>query len=166
MAPPPHIHTRPTVALAALGCAVVLAACGSSSKPRTPAADDHAVGVKFATCMRSHGVPSFPDPEANAGIQIPVGLEQNPSPAFTSAQKACQDLVPPAGGPPVASASHRAAAFKFAQCVREHGIPNYPDPTYQSGTRVIPPPPLSLSQFNQLIASPAFQNASKACQSP
>lgn len=161
----PTVHARRPVALAALGCAVVLAACGSSSKPGTAAANDHALGVKFATCIRSHGVPSFPDPEPNSGIQIPISFEQQPSPAFTSAQKTCQYLVPRGGGPPVASSSQKAAALKFAQCVREHHVPNYPDPTYKNGHLVIPPPPLTLSQFNQLIASPAFTTASKACQS-
>jgi hypothetical protein len=161
MALTPTTHTRRTVALVALGCAVVLAACGSSSKPPTATSNDHALGVKFADCMRDHGVPSFPDPETSAGIQIPVALAKNPSPAFTSAMRACKYLVPADTAPPVASASQKAAAVKLAQCMREHGVPNYPDPTYQDGHLV--PPSIADPGINP--ASPAFSSASKACQS-
>jgi hypothetical protein len=57
------------------------------------ASNAHAVGVKFATCMRDHGVANFPDPEADSGVQIPVSLAKNPSPAFASAMHACKYLV-------------------------------------------------------------------------
>ncbi len=148
-----------SVALVAVGCVVTLAACGSSNKPHAAAANDHALGVKFATCMRTHGVPSFPDPESSAGIQIPVSLAQNPSPAFKSAMHACKYLMPAGGSPPVPSASQRAAAVKLAECMREHGVPNYPDPTYQEGHLV--PPSIADPTINP--ASPAFGAASKEC---
>ena len=87
--------TTGTVTLTALGCAVALAACGSSghagSGPRANA------GLKFAACMRSHGVPNFPDPSGGGGIQIPVGSGINPrSPAFQSAQRSCASCCPAA----------------------------------------------------------------------
>ena len=141
----------------------LIAGCGSSSKPPAAASNDHALGVKFATCMRDHGVPSFPDPETSAGIQIPISLAKNPSPAFKSAMQACKYLMVAEGGsPPVVSASQKAAAVKLAQCMREHGVPNYPDPTYQDGQEV--PPSIANPAINP--ASPAFSAASKACQSP
>ena len=43
------------------------------------------------------------------------------------------------GSPPVASASQKAAAVKLAQCMRKHGVPNYPDPTYTKTGVEIPP---------------------------
>ena len=149
------------VAIAGCGCALVLAACGSSSTPHAAASNDHAVGVKFATCMRDHGVPNFPDPEADSGVQIPVSLAKNPSPAFTSAMYACKYLIPANTQPPVASASQKAAALKLAQCMRKHGVPNYPDPTYKDGHEI--PPYIADSGINP--ASPAFGAASKTCQS-
>lgn len=150
------------VALAAAGCALLLAACGSSSKPPAAADNHHAIGVKFANCMRDHGVPNFPDPETSAGIQIPVSLAKNPSPAFKSAMKACEYLMPVDTAPPAVSASQKAAAVKLAQCMREHGVPNYPDPTYQDGHEI--PPSIANPAINP--ASPAFGAASKTCQSP
>jgi hypothetical protein len=112
--------------------------------------------------MRGHGVPSFPDPETTAGVQIPVSLAQNPSPAFKSAMQACDHLIPADTSPPVVSASQKAVAVEFAQCMREHGVPNYPDPTYRDGHEI--PPSIANPSIDP--ASPAFGAASKTCQSP
>jgi hypothetical protein len=52
--------------------------------------------LKFSKCMRSHGLPNFPDPKANKeGISISSahGLDPN-SPQFQAAQKDCRSLVP------------------------------------------------------------------------
>jgi hypothetical protein len=52
-----------------------------------------AAGLKFARCMRSHGVPSFPDPKVisssggNQQVELPGVNTQ--SPAFQAAAKAC-----------------------------------------------------------------------------
>jgi hypothetical protein len=162
-APTPNPHPRRPIALTAVGCALLLAACGSSSTPHQTASNGQALGVKFSTCMRDHGVPSFPDPEADAGgIQIPLSLTKNPSPAFKSAMQACKDLIQAGGSPPVVSARQKAAALKLAQCMREHGVPNYPDPTYQDGHEI--PPAIANPAINP--ASPAFGAASTACESP
>lgn len=129
---------------------------------RSAVSKGQALGIKFSTCIRHHGVPSFPDPEANAdGIQIPVSLAENPSPAFRSAMQACKYLMAAGGSPPVASASQKVAAVRLAQCMREHGVPNYPDPTYQDGQEI--PPSIADPAINP--ASPAFGAASKKCQS-
>jgi len=76
--------------------------------------------------------------------------------------QACKYLVPADTAPPLASAGQRAAALKLAQCMREHGVPNYPDPTYKDG-REIPP---SIADPAIDPASPAFSAASKTCRSP
>ena len=162
MAPTPNAHPRRSIGLAAAGCVLLLAACGSSSTPHPAGSNGQALGVKFSTCMRDHGIPSFPDPEADAGgIQIPVSLAENPSPAFKSAMQACNYLMPADGSPPVVSASEKAAAVKLAQCMRQHGVPNYPDPTYQDGHEI--PPSIANPAINP--DSPAFGAASKECQS-
>jgi hypothetical protein len=57
--------------------------------------------LKFAECMRSHGIAGFPDPFENShqiGLNLDgTGIDQS-SPRFTAAQKACQPLMP-GGGP-------------------------------------------------------------------
>ncbi len=52
------------------------------------------ITVKFSACMRSHGVPNFPDPtfiSGGQGITVRVGgAGINPrSPAFQQAEKIC-----------------------------------------------------------------------------
>jgi hypothetical protein len=118
-----------------LSCGLVIAACGSSSKSANdPGKGGYQQALAFSSCMRSHGVSSFLDPSTNGhGIQLKVGPGSpvNPSaPAFQAAQKACQHLMP-GGGPNSAhpSAADKAQMLKVSQCMRAHGIADFPDPT-------------------------------------
>jgi hypothetical protein len=111
----------------ALVCGLALAACGSSGNSSANASKANAA-VLFAQCMRSHGVSGFPDPNAQGG-GIAVSPSEVHSPAFQSAQHACQHLLPNKGAPPHMTASQRAAAVRFAECMRTHGAPSFPDPT-------------------------------------
>jgi hypothetical protein len=64
----------------------------------TPTAQEQAEqleeALKYAACIRSHGVPNFPDPKLHAGGGIEMG-EAPDSPQFKTAQKACGHLAPP-----------------------------------------------------------------------
>ena len=120
--------TTGIVTLTAVGCAVALAACGSSGHAGGSAPN---AGLKFAACMRSHGVSNFPDPSGGGGIQIPVGSGINPrSPAFQSARSSCANLLP-GGGPPRAAASEqdKLRMLAISRCMRKHGFSTFPDPT-------------------------------------
>jgi hypothetical protein len=129
------------VAAAAIAATTVIAACGSNS-PSSPGSggnptqaqiqqEQHDL-VRFAACMRSHGVPSIPDPTTSPR-QFKESLTTQ-SPAFRSAARTCQHLLP--GGRlrlRSQSAAHTqaqiAAALAFARCIRGHGFPTFPDPT-------------------------------------
>ena len=57
--------------------------------------------LRFVACMRSHGVPAFPDPIVTAqGIGFRLGRSgpRPNTPVFQAAQRACKKLMP--GGPP------------------------------------------------------------------
>ncbi|HYB27174.1 MAG TPA: hypothetical protein VEF89_11215 [Solirubrobacteraceae bacterium] len=111
--------------------------------------------------MRAHGLSGNPDPVAGHAMQFNLAPGLNPrSPAFESAQKACQSDIPrpPAGGGGV-PAGQQAAALAHAQCMRAHGVPNYPDPTYPNGRPTQEP----LSTYGIYTQSPAFLSAAKAC---
>jgi len=73
-----------------------LAPGGAPSQAASPQ-----TALKFARCMRSHGLPNFPDPKSlgrgNFNVQIPNGIDPN-SPQFEGAMKACQSLSPFPGG--------------------------------------------------------------------
>lgn len=163
-----------SIALAALSSAVMIAGCGSSSNAgRTAASSDGGQGIKFADCMRAHGVPNFPDPGSQGAVQITPSSGINPrSPAFQSAQSACSKLLP-GGGPGLhrpPSPQARKQMLAVSMCMRAHGVTGFPDPT--------PTPPPNIGGYSQVIgrggvfiavpetintASPAFTQAARAC---
>jgi hypothetical protein len=94
--------------------------------------------------MRSHGVPRYPDPAS--GGQLPKGDAQAfgvSDSTYQAAQRTCQHLLPTGGSfdqqarecieagdcPPALVQQMLTADRKFAQCMRSHGVPNWPDPT-------------------------------------
>jgi hypothetical protein len=90
----------------------------------------------FSECMRSHGVPNFPDPDSQGHIKITGGVSNGKtfgvdtnSPQFKAADRACRKLQPNGGKPSAAQqAKEQQAMLKFAQCMRSHGVPKFPDP--------------------------------------
>ena len=122
--------------------------------------------------MRSHGVSNFPDPGGGGGgFQIPTGSAK--SPAFQTAQKDCQGLLP---GGPVGGGNSEARKLRLvalAECMRRHGIASFPDPT--SSPPSGPPPggglafgsPGSFISVPQtMLDSPGFKQAASACGFP
>jgi hypothetical protein len=115
--------------------------------------------------MRSHGVTNFPDPVtgANGGAQIGItqgsGIDQN-SPQYQSAMHACQSLLPAGkvnGGS--VSPTVRTEYLRYAACMRSHGEPNYPDPTFNGNA-------VNLGNLSGIDTnSPQYQSASRACAS-
>jgi hypothetical protein len=90
--------------------------------------------LAFSQCMRSHGVPSFPDPQRFAGGNVKLTIHQlGPSRAALSA---CNHLLPTNGGSgsPETAQQERtrlADGLSFARCMRSHGVSRFPDPTVQ-----------------------------------
>ncbi len=125
---------RTVLTLVALAWAPALAGCGfSGSSSVSESTGSSGTALQFAECMRSHGVPQFPDPGESAAPAFGPGSALKSSPAFGSAVTKCNKLVP-GGGPsasaaPAPSASDVRAALVWAQCVRKHGEPNFPDPS-------------------------------------
>ena len=148
-----------------------LAACGSSSKnPTTASLADPLLAV--SECMRSHGVTDYPDPNAN-GINI-AGTGINPdSPAFKSAQASCSKLSPIRGIQRHASEQQIKHANQTAECMRTHGVTDFPDPIVTANPPTISPSDYSSAEYGNGIfmavpksineQSPAFEAAAKAC---
>ncbi|MGA2529464.1 MAG: hypothetical protein ABSG36_09925 [Acidimicrobiales bacterium] len=86
-------------------------------------------GLAYAKCMGSHGVPNFPDPNASGGFELGPGINPQ-SPTFKSAQATCQKLsgLPSPGSTTNPSAAALAHMLTISQCVRHHGISDFPDP--------------------------------------
>jgi hypothetical protein len=127
---------------AAITAATAIAACGSNSSssssgggPRTQARvqQEQQEVVRFADCMRSHGVTNFPDPTTSPR-EFKQALDPTTahSPAFQPAVSICQHLLPRGGSTGQSAPSSRAkitAMVAFARCMRSRGFPSFPDPT-------------------------------------
>jgi hypothetical protein len=180
------------LASATLLCLALLAGCGgSSSNPGvahvgTTNSSDAAGGsgggapesqetsaaqqqrlVKFSQCMRTHGEPEFPEPNSEGGIAIhdQNGKGINPeSPQFQAAEKACKQYAPVKHAPsPAQQAKLQEQALKFSECMRQHGVPNFPTPNFSSGGHVTVR--IKAGKGTGIEPnSPQFQAAQKACQ--
>lgn len=176
----PHSPRRSlAVALAACGLALALGACGGSGSgsgltgagtTESPTARSSPVGL--SRCMRSHGVLKFPDPTqgpGGVGFNGGLGVSNNGSmivdgitftgPALQAAEKACKHYLPGGGGPPPpVSAAQKRAALANAECMRKHGVPNFPDPVFPAGGGI------GIRIGPQVDPeSPAFKQAVLAC---
>jgi hypothetical protein len=118
------------VALISAGCSHAPAETGSSGGNKNAATYEQA--VKFAKCRRDNGVREFPDPDASGQLTIDGivnGSSIDPdSAAFKQAISACKDLEPPGFTGYKRSAQQQEAALKFAQCIRDNGVKDFPDP--------------------------------------
>jgi hypothetical protein len=167
--------------VAVLGLSLLAAACGggssgakvaqvgtTSSTNGSGSSSGSGSGnpTAYSACMRSHGVPNFPDPDSKGRIKITSGVSANGqktgvdvhSPQFDRARKACDNLLPNGGRPTAAEhAQEQQQMLKFAQCMRSHGVPKFPDPkaggALALGTKAGVDP-----------NTPAFQAAQKTCQ--
>jgi hypothetical protein len=113
--------------------AALVTACGGGDPP-SASSPSFAQEVALAHCMRSHGVPNFPDPNPSGGFSLHQAIDRQ----VLAAYGACRHLLP--GGPSLAQVQQLAQReqqkqeealpelVKFAQCVRSHGVPNFPDP--------------------------------------
>jgi hypothetical protein len=117
--------------------------------------------LQFAQCMRSHGVPNFADPSPGGGLLNAIsaaGIDTQ-SPTYQAAFQACKKYTP-AGNVTPESAADNAKALQASQCMRSHGVPNFPDPiTGPTGAQAI-----NLGPEHIDPNSSTFQTANAACQ--
>lgn len=183
-------HIASLRAIVALAASLLLTAGCSVANPFSPSnasakSDAEQLALKFAQCMRAHGV-DVSDPDTNGGVRITVGRParvsgsspppspdtqapssdgksptvQGPPPEVQAAMNACKQYQPKGGqgsGPP--SQAQIDAATKFAQCMRDHGIPMQ-DPQVTSDGGMIQ----SIGGQGVDPGSDQFQSAQKACQ--
>ena len=179
----PRIGLLATVA----GIALLTAACGGSANPpgsanqpgsamspRSGASSDPGTSataggsstynkaVAYAQCMRAHGVPNFPDPLPNGGFglspAVTGGTNGQVSPQYQTAEKACTSLSPVGNLSPQQQRQTLNRLLKVSACMRSHGYPTFPDPTFGSDGIF-----LHIVGFDR--SSPQFQAAFQTCQS-
>ncbi len=114
----------------------------------------HEQALAFARCVRSHGVPLWPDPESNGTFdkskltphQLGVGSSQ-----IAAAERACRSLAPTYSATPQPHVL--AQALRFSRCMRARGATSFPDPE-SNGAIVIP---------HAMESSPVYLSALNFC---
>lgn len=159
-----------------LAAAALLAAgCGSAN--HTPTTGTTAGGsfralvsaaYEHARCMRSHGVPDYPDPRVinqpgRQGIGIVAPASMAGSPAFRAAERACKGVLPDPGNKNSAQQAaqqraHAQVVLAFARCLRTHGEPDFPDPS-ASGQLTL----TTVRAAGVDLQAPSFLTAARAC---
>jgi len=137
---PTTIVAVAVVALLAAGCGGgggspgVASVTSSTNTSTTPATQNGLLA--FSRCMRSNGLPNFPDPQHYAGGNPKLTVHQlGNSPHVQAAMNACGYLLPNRGSAPQQTAQQErtqiADELSFARCMRSRGVPGFPDPTAQ-----------------------------------
>jgi hypothetical protein len=122
------------VALIGVGCgSAENGGTGSGSSGANKTATNREKAMRFAECMRDNGVTEFPDPSASGELTIDAianrsSVDTNAA-AFRKAISACRDLEPPGFTGHTRTAQQQKHALEFAQCMRDNGIKDFPDPT-------------------------------------
>jgi hypothetical protein len=131
--------------LSLLGLALALTACGAqtaddgiaraqpgaggpsaSASPAEELSDDER-RLKFAECMRAQGIEMEDPGKDKGGVRFRVG-EKNKAGDMEKAMQACKAYAPNGGEPPKLDAEQLEQMRKFARCMRENGVPEFPDP--------------------------------------
>lgn len=147
-------------AAALLTVTALVAACGTTTTTTagTGASQQFASALKFARCMRQHGVPAFPDPKNPGGFSTQaLAALGTSSPQFVSAQTTCERLLPNDGQQTPAELQQSVkSGVRFARCMRAHGV-NFPDPGI-SGSHLT----IDLADVN--TSSPRYLAAGRICE--
>lgn len=167
------LRRRPPALVSSLEVAVIAllaSGCGGHSTGVAKIASSTTTATSVATgplaythCMRAHGITSFPEPDNTGGIpksDVIAARDNDPS-RFDAANTACEHLVPNGLGPPQQqiSAADQVDYLKAAACMRRHGFPSFPDPTFPSG-RVNFNVPANINQHS-LLATRAVSTCRK-----
>jgi hypothetical protein len=144
---------------------------GSTTNNNNGSGNNNDSPLAYAQCMRAHGVPDFPDPNGQGGFTFQGGQEGDlgpDSPAFQQANQDCQQITPVSGvghGPSPAQIAHaQTQALKFSECMRSHGVADFPDPVFHSGGGGISISIKGGPGSDLTPNAPTFQAAQQACQ--
>jgi hypothetical protein len=156
------------VAVTIVMTAALLAAGCSSPSPTTSASTPSAgstvaQAVAYTQCMRSHGVPEYPEPDSSGQLQkIGSGQQVGVSDAqLNTASNVCQSLWPYQALTPAQQQQELTDDLKFAQCMRSHGVPTLPDPVATNGHVEFV---ISVSRDGFNPQSPQILAKARACQ--
>ena len=121
------------------------------------AVSDEDAPLKFSQCMREQGITWFPDPKPGGGglqIKIPKGTDKA---KMDAAMAACKKWAPDGGERGPADPKQLEQARQMSQCMRDNGVPNFPDPDANGNMR------LDGDKVGVGPGDPTFDKADEAC---
>ena len=130
----PRLLTASDAAAIVAALLLVATACSSSSSNESASPGDRDQAIAYARCMRDNGVADFPDPDSEGRFRG-LGHEQQDTPQFRAAQEACRDLAPGGEHEKLGDPAFVEQMREFSQCMRENGLPDFPDPDAQGRLR-------------------------------
>lgn len=116
--------TRRTLPLLRAGLLFALLATGAGAQ-QAPA-DRQDAALAYAQCVRDNGYPEFPDPDTEGGFKFLI--KPGSAERFQAATTACRDLAPEGMRDDDITPEELDVLIKLSQCVRENGVPEFPDP--------------------------------------
>ncbi|MEV7612623.1 hypothetical protein [Streptomyces sp. NPDC089799] len=119
------------------------------------ASGDRKSTLAYAKCMRENGVANFPDPNAQGLLDIDASVDMKSSQA-EAADKKCRELLPAVNATPPAGVQE--ASLAYSKCMRENGVPKFPDPNAEGGLDI------NGETLGVDPQGPAFKAADKTCQ--
>jgi hypothetical protein len=157
-----HRAFRGVAVAGVIGLSLLASACGSSGAKVAQVGTSGGTNPRpqpqtFSACMRSHGVPNFPDADTDGRIHA-AGIDKN-SRAFQAAYDSCRALEPGGQLSEQARTQLQRQLLAFAKCMRSRDVHTFPDPMITAdgqhigmGTQRIDP------------NSPIFTAAANACR--
>jgi hypothetical protein len=123
--------------LVLLALALAVGGCKHAPAPKPSASVDQAEQArKFAQCMRDEGVEvqEVPAQDGPGGTGLTIGSSAGPeSKKLDAAMEKCRQYLPNGGEPTKLDPEQLEAMRKFAKCMRENGLPDFPDPDPDGG---------------------------------
>jgi hypothetical protein len=85
--------------------------------------------------MRSHGIPNWPDPQSNGGFDKSKlrALGVNPAQIRAIEERSCNYDFQNGSQAQTITPAEQAEYLRAAACMRSHGFPGFPDPTFPNG---------------------------------
>jgi len=166
----PQPSASPSGASAAATSAAVTTPTPNTSPTGTHLEQVLAWGRRLAQCARDHGMATFPDPS-----QAVMGRTAIADPDFPGVPKEdivramdlCPEVVrdfprPAPPGPPSATVLQRMR--QYAECMRDRGLADFPDPRADGTFPIAGTPYAALAPFVQLTLTEQLLNADNYCR--
>ncbi|MEU4560360.1 hypothetical protein AB0F72_18435 [Actinoplanes sp. NPDC023936] len=137
-------------------------ATAQSAAPDAPTTPSPSVSIdpdsplKYSQCMRENGMTWFPDPDTSGrmAVRVPSNVNQED---LKKAEEACRRWAPDAGEKPRMSAEDLEKARQMSKCMRENGVPNFPDPKPDGSISI------NGDKLGTGPGDPAFDKAEELC---